>query len=69
MAAVWQSHSCNRQRNLTVSLRMSSTKENLPNHSAPFMEGIHVSAEGVTKLLKGCNPSKLKDLMSCIPES
>ena len=29
-----------------------------PNRSAPFMEDIHVSAEGVTKLLKCLNPSK-----------
>ena len=30
----------------------------LPNRSAPFMNGIVVSAAGVTKLLKGLNPSK-----------
>ena len=30
----------------------------LPNRSAPFMNDIVVSAEGVTKLLKGLNPSK-----------
>ena len=30
----------------------------LPNRSAPFMKDIVVSAEGVTKLLKGLNPSK-----------
>ena len=30
----------------------------LPNRSAPFMEDIHVSSEGVTKLLKGLNPTK-----------
>ena len=43
-----------------VSLQMCSTKVNTPksNRSAPFMEDIHVSAEGVTKLLKGLNPSK-----------
>ena len=46
-----------------VSLRMCSTKVNTtnfstPNRSAPFMEDIHVSAEGVTKLLKGLNLSK-----------
>ena len=63
MAEVWQSQSWNKQRNLTVSLRMRSTKVNiskppLPNRSAPFMEEIHVSAECVTKLLKGLNPSK-----------
>ena len=31
----------------------------IPSRSAPFMEDIHVSAEGVTKLLKGLNPRKL----------
>ena len=30
----------------------------LPNRSAPFMNDIVVSATGVTKLLKGLNPSK-----------
>ena len=30
----------------------------LPNRSAPFMNDIVVSAVGVTKLLKGLNPSK-----------
>ena len=30
----------------------------LPNRSAPFLTEIHVSAEGVTKLLKGLNVSK-----------
>ena len=34
------------------------TQVPLPNPSAPFLEDIHVSAEGVTKLLKGLNPSK-----------
>ena len=34
------------------------TQVRLPNLSAPFMKDIHVSAEGVTKLLKGLNPSK-----------
>ena len=34
------------------------TQVPLPNRSAPFMEEIHVSAKGVTKLLKGLNPSK-----------
>ena len=34
------------------------TKAPLPNRSAPFLKEIHVSAEGVTKLLKGLNPSK-----------
>ena len=41
----------------------------LPNRLAPFMEDIHVSAEGVTKLLKGLNPAKALGLMSCIPKS
>ena len=30
----------------------------LPNRSTPFMEDIHISAEGVTKLLKGLNSLK-----------
>ena len=36
------------------------TQAPLPNRSAPFLEEIHLSAEGVTKLLKlqGLNPSK-----------
>ena len=34
------------------------TQVPLPNCSAPFLEEIHVSTEGVTKLLKGLNPSK-----------
>ena len=34
------------------------TQVPLPYRSAPFMEDIHVSAEGETKLLKGLNPSK-----------
>ena len=34
------------------------TQVPLPNRSAPFLKEIHVSAEGVTKLLKGLNPSK-----------
>ena len=38
--------------------RSEHTKVPLLNRSAPFMEGIHVSAEGVTKLLKNLNPSK-----------
>ena len=32
------------------------TQVTLPNRSPPFLEEIHVSAEGVTKLLKGLNP-------------
>ena len=34
------------------------TQGPLPNRSAPFLEEIHVSAEGVTKLLKSLSPSK-----------
>ena len=34
------------------------TQVPLPNRSAPLLKEIHVSAEGVTKLLKGLNPSK-----------
>ena len=34
------------------------TQVPLPNPSASFLKEIHVSAEGVTKLLKGLNPSK-----------
>ena len=34
------------------------TQVPLPSRSAPFMEDIHVSAEGVIKLLKDLNPSK-----------
>ena len=30
----------------------------LPDRSAPFMDDIVVTKEGVTKLLKGLNPSK-----------
>ena len=37
----------------------NKNKNTLPNGSTPFMEEIHVSAEGVTKLLKGLNPSKV----------
>ena len=37
------------------------TQVPLPNRSAPFLEEIHVSAESVTKLLKGLNPSKALD--------
>ena len=34
------------------------TQVPLPNRSAPFLKEIQVSAKGVTKLLKGLNPSK-----------
>ena len=48
--------------NSMVSLRMCSPKLNIArslfNRKAPFMEDIVVSKEGVTKILKGLNPSK-----------
>ena len=49
--------------NSMVSLRIVFTKAEhsqviLLNRKAPFMEDIVVSKEGVTKLLKGLNPSK-----------
>ena len=53
-----------RQKNLMVSSRMFSLKVNtnrpvpLMDRSAPFMHDIVVTKEGVTKLLKGLNPSK-----------
>ena len=56
-----------RQRNSVVSLRMCSIKMNHKNkhtqvplldRSAPFMNDIAVSKDGVIKLLKGLNPSK-----------
>ena len=40
------------------STKVNIAKSPLPNRSALFLENIHVSAEGVTKLLKGLNPSK-----------
>ena len=47
--------------NLMVSSRMFSLKVNTNrslDSSAPFMHDIVVTKEGVTKLLKGLNPSK-----------
>ena len=41
-----------------VSNKNEHTQVPLSNRPAPFIEDIHVSAEGVTKLLKGLNPSK-----------
>ena len=35
-----------------VTARCEHTQASLPNRSAPFMKDIHVSAEGVTQLLK-----------------
>ena len=54
--------SCNRQefngQFTDVFNKSEHTQVPLPNRSAPFFKEIHVSAEGVTKLLKGLNPSK-----------
>ena len=52
-----------RQRNLMVNLRMCSIKKNTPRSRfwiglPHFMDDIVVSKDGVTKLLKGVNPSK-----------
>ena len=62
MVTVLLNRNWNRQMNLMFSLRMCSTKKHsqvtLPSRSAPFMNDIVVSAVGVTKLLKGLNPSK-----------
>ena len=41
---------------MDVFIKSEHTQVPLPNHSAPFLEDIHVSAESVTKLLKGLNP-------------
>ena len=60
---VSQLQKLNRLRNLMVSLRMCSTKviilrSQFLSRSAPFLDDIVVSNEGVTRLLKGLNPSK-----------
>ena len=49
-----------RKRNLrlTIYAQLDQSQVPLPNRSAPFMNDIAVSAVGVTKLLKGWNPSK-----------
>ena len=41
-----------------VFIKIEHSQVPLPNRSAPFMNDIVVSAVGVTKLLKGLNPSK-----------
>ena len=41
----------------------------LPNRSAPFMNDIVVSAVGVTKLLKGLNPSTLASELTHVSEN
>ena len=48
------------QQNSMVSSLMCSEYSQVPllDRSAPFMEDIVVTKEGVTKLLKGLNPSK-----------
>ena len=38
--------------------KSEQTQVAFPNRSVPFLKEIHVSAKGVTKLLKGLNPSK-----------
>ena len=65
MERVLLSRISRRQRNSMVSLRMCSVKMNTPRshfwiglQSAPFMNDIAVSKDGVIKLLKGLNPSK-----------
>ena len=51
--------------NAMISSRMCSPKQHsqvpLLDRSAPFMEYIVVRKEGVTKFLKGLNPSKALD--------
>ena len=63
MERVLLSRISKRQRNSMVSLRMCSVKNEhtqvpLLDRSAPFMNDIAVSKDGVIKLLKGLNPSK-----------
>ena len=61
MERALQSRPSKRQRNSMVSLRMCSIKHTqvpLLNRSAPFMNDIAVSKDGVIKLLKGLNSSK-----------
>ena len=41
-----------------VSNKNEHNQAPFPNRAAPFMNDIVVSAAGVTKLLKGLNPSK-----------
>ena len=58
---VLPNHILRKQVNSTASSRMCLPKVNqvpLLDRSAPFMEDIVVTKEGVTKLLKGLNPSK-----------
>ena len=62
MAAAWQSELEQAEefngQFTDVFNKSEHTQVPLPNRSAPFLENIHVSAEGVTKRLKGLNPSK-----------
>ena len=44
------------------------TQVPLPYRSAPFLKEINVSAEGVTKLLKGLNPLKALEPNKLHPE-
>ena len=48
----------NGQFTVTVFTKTEHSQTPLLNRKAPFMEDIVVSKEGVTKLLKGLNPSK-----------
>ena len=52
-----QAQECNGQFT-NVFNKSEHTQVPLPNRSAPFLKEIHVSAKGVTKLLKVLNPSK-----------
>ena len=46
------------------SIKLSTTEVPLNKRSAPFIDSIMVSTEGVIKLLKGLNPPKALDLMN-----
>ena len=61
-----------KQQNSIVSSQMCSLKSEhnqvpLLDRSAPFMEDVVVTKEGVTKLLKGLNPSKALVRVGKIP--
>ena len=42
MVAIWQSRNWDRQINLTVSLRMCSTKVNTPKRPSPIARLVHI---------------------------
>ena len=70
-AAVDTAIDCHRRR-LESSGRYEHSQVPLPNRLAPFKKDIVVSSVGVTKLLKGLNPSKALgpvDLINFILES